>query len=106
MKKDPVIIHIDTTGIREARVRLTVQGKHFDKAVASEKLRSQAVLPIIEQLFVESGITLAAVTEITVATGPGSYTGLRVGMSVANALATLLDIPVNGSKTLATPQYS
>lgn len=106
MKKNQVLIHINTTGIREAYVRLTVHGKHFEKSVASEKLRSQVVLPIIEELLIQAGITLSAVTEITVAMGPGSFTGLRVGISVANALATLLDIPVNGEKTLATPQYS
>ena len=35
---------------------------------------------------------------IEVETGPGSFTGLRVGVSVANALGFELDIPVNGKK--------
>jgi len=106
MKKDPVLLHIDTTGIRHANVRLTVHGKHYEKEMASEKLKSQAVLPIIEDLLAEAGISLAAITDISVATGPGSFTGLRVGLSVANALSTLLDVPVNGKRTLAVPQYS
>ncbi|MFH1536127.1 MAG: hypothetical protein ABIC96_03620 [Patescibacteria group bacterium] len=35
---------------------------------------------------------------IEVETGPGSFTGLRVGVSVANALGFALNIPVNGKK--------
>lgn len=106
MKKDEVILHIDTTGIREARVRLMAHGKQYSKDVASEKLRSQAVLPIIEELLILAGVSLTTITDITVATGPGSFTGLRVGLSIANMLATLLDVPINGKRTLATPEYS
>ena len=40
--------------------------------------------------------TIKDITEIEVNLGPGSFTGLRVGGSVANALGWLLGIPVNG----------
>ena len=36
------------------------------------------------------------ISEIEVNTGPGSFTGLRVGVSIANALGWALGIPVNG----------
>ena len=45
------------------------------------------------------------ITEIILAMGPGSFTGLRVGATVANALGYLLDIPVDGKKELAIPTY-
>jgi tRNA threonylcarbamoyladenosine biosynthesis protein TsaB len=47
----------------------------------------------------EADLKKSDLNEIKVATGPGSYTGLRVGVAVANALAFALGIPVNGKET-------
>ena len=43
--------------------------------------------------------------EVEVEIGPGSFTGLRVGVSVANALGYSLNIPVNGKKIETDIQY-
>lgn len=59
-----------------------------------EALHSQAVLPMISKLCPD----LKKITEIEVNPGPGSYTGLRVGVAIANALGYVLKIPVNGRK--------
>ena len=45
------------------------------------------------------------VDEIEVDRGPGSYTGIRVGVSVANALGFALNIPVNGKKMETSLKY-
>jgi tRNA threonylcarbamoyladenosine biosynthesis protein TsaB len=45
------------------------------------------------------------IKEIEVNTGPGSFTGLRVGISVANTLGFVLKIPVNGKKTEIEIKY-
>lgn len=79
---------IDTSKIRSVTITL---GK-FQKT-------GQEPLPIIDEL------KLSDVTEIEVVTGPGSFTGLRVGAAVANTLGLLLDIPVNGKKDLVIPTY-
>jgi tRNA threonylcarbamoyladenosine biosynthesis protein TsaB len=106
MKNTPVILAIDTSGIRDTNVSLTVGAKTYTRHTAEKLPRSQTVLPFIAEVLREANLPLSAVTEITVNTGPGSYTGLRVGITVANTLATLLAVPVNGKKTLAVPTYS
>ncbi|MBI4032976.1 MAG: hypothetical protein HY377_00430 [Candidatus Blackburnbacteria bacterium] len=57
--------------------------------------KSQKLLGMIESKLKEKGVVLDDVSEIKVNTGPGSFTGLRVGISVANALGWLLEVPVN-----------
>jgi len=57
---------------------------------------SQRLLPFIDEVLASQGVTLRNITEIEVNTGPGSFTGLRVGVSVANTLGWVLRIPVNG----------
>lgn len=60
--------------------------------------QSQVLLPQIDKLIRYKKIRLNDFKTILVYQGPGSYTGLRVGISVANALAFSLNIPVIGTK--------
>ncbi len=55
---------------------------------------------LIEQARQMAGIALKDVSAISISLGPGSYTGLRVGMSTAQALAMSLSIPLIGIPTL------
>lgn len=63
---------------------------------SSKKERSQAVLQLIKELLEEAEKSIQGIKEIKVETGPGSFTGLKVGVSVANALGWTLGVPVNG----------
>ncbi|HXS15279.1 MAG TPA: tRNA (adenosine(37)-N6)-threonylcarbamoyltransferase complex dimerization subunit type 1 TsaB, partial [Candidatus Saccharimonadales bacterium] len=58
--------------------------------------RGQVVLPIIDRLLKDHGLTPQSLDSIEVNAGPGSFTGVRVGVSIANALSFSLGIPVNG----------
>jgi tRNA threonylcarbamoyladenosine biosynthesis protein TsaB len=51
----------------------------------------------INDLLVLQGVTLQDVKGIVCYKGPGSFTGLRIGLSIANALAYSLHIPIVGS---------
>jgi tRNA threonylcarbamoyladenosine biosynthesis protein TsaB len=99
-------LFIDTSAINTAKVAVEIDGKRFEKISESKVMKSQMVLPIIEEILAEHKEKLTDITAITVATGPGSFTGLRVGATVANALGYLLHVPVNGKKTLVLPTYS
>lgn len=57
---------------------------------------SQVLSPLIIKLLNEEKIDLKDLNGIEIETGPGSFTGLRVGASVAQALGFALNIPVNG----------
>jgi len=57
---------------------------------------SVELLPNIERLLAEAGRTKADVTAVFVDIGPGGYAGLRVGVSVAKALAHALGVPLCG----------
>lgn len=59
--------------------------------------KAQQLVNIIEKQLTQKQKSLPDITEIEVNVGPGSFTGLRVGVSVANALGWALAVPVNGS---------
>src|SRR5687768_14392700 len=91
------ILHIDTSQANKIKVRLAQNGDVSTKE-SEQKFGSQVLLSLIQDLVSESKIKLQDLTAIKVVTGPGSFTGLRVGVAVANALAYSLDIPVNDKK--------
>jgi tRNA threonylcarbamoyl adenosine modification protein YeaZ len=63
--------------------------------------RAVRVLEDAEELFRQSGSEQSELTGIVVGTGPGSFTGLRMGLAAARGLAFALDVPVAGVPTLA-----
>lgn len=73
-----------------------------DGEVLGERVsRAIRVLEDADMLFRESGAERAELTGIVVGTGPGSFTGLRMGLAAARGLAFALEVPVAGVSTLA-----
>jgi len=85
-------LYIDTSD-RE-KITVGLDEKRFESP--SKDGASQRLLPFIVEVLTKEGKTTKDITEIEVDLGPGSFTGLRVGVSVANALGWILGIPVNG----------
>ena len=63
---------------------------------------AQALVPLIEAVMAESGLTFAALDHVAVTVGPGSFTGLRVGLAAAQGIALAADKPIVGVTTLET----
>jgi tRNA threonylcarbamoyladenosine biosynthesis protein TsaB len=63
--------------------------------------RAVRILEDIDALLAEAGLDRGDVEAIAVGTGPGSYTGLRMGLVTARALSLALEVPVAGVSTLA-----
>jgi tRNA threonylcarbamoyladenosine biosynthesis protein TsaB len=61
---------------------------------------AEALMPLIARVMKASGIAFASLDRIAVTTGPGSFTGLRVGLSAARGVALAADKPVVGVTTL------
>src|SRR5579871_6712308 len=84
------------------------------KVLASESLvmkrgHAEALMPLIGRVMRDSGLQFAALDRIAVTSGPGSFTGLRVGLSAARGIALAADKPVVGVTTLtayAAPSVS
>jgi tRNA threonylcarbamoyladenosine biosynthesis protein TsaB len=71
-----------------------------------QKPGSQVLLPMIVAILKKKKLEFSNLTAIEVNVGPGSFTGTRVGVAIANALGYALDLPVNGKKgKIAEPVY-
>jgi tRNA threonylcarbamoyl adenosine modification protein YeaZ len=66
----------------------------------------ELLLPAVDRVLAEAGARLAAVTAIVVGTGPGPYTGLRVGLMTADTFGLALGVPVHGLCTLDALAYA
>ncbi|MDD5415699.1 MAG: tRNA (adenosine(37)-N6)-threonylcarbamoyltransferase complex dimerization subunit type 1 TsaB [Candidatus Daviesbacteria bacterium] len=91
-------LHIDTKDQKKIRVSLKKEGKVIKSLSEKNEYGSQVLLPLIIKLLRATNYELKTLQGIEVETGPGSFTGLRVGVSVANALGFALGIPVNGKR--------
>ena len=76
---------------------------------AMKRGHAEALMPLVARVMKESGIAFAALDRIAATTGPGSFTGLRVGLSAARGIALAANKPVVGITTLtayAAPHVS
>lgn len=93
------ILTIDTSD-KETGIGLAGETMCKIKTWISNKNQSEELLPNIDKLLKENKIKPTQLKWISVNLGPGSFTGLRVGISVANAFGYGLDIPVTGKDYL------
>ena len=100
-------LKIDTTDRLEIKVELKDPKKGTTQSlIQTQKLGSQVLLPMIVKVLKKNKLDFSDLTAVEVNCGPGSFTGTRVGVSVANALGFALDIPVNGKKgKIVVPIY-
>jgi|SRR3972149_396564 len=85
-------LFIDTSD--SENIIVGVGDKHHE--TKAKEGASQKLLSFIDEVLRKEGVSLKDIKEIEVNPGPGSFTGLRVGLAVANALGWALKIPVNG----------
>jgi tRNA threonylcarbamoyladenosine biosynthesis protein TsaB len=93
-----VVVHIDTSDNKKIKVGLTVDDESQFIEQSLDTRKAQAVLPLLEELLTQRHLELKDLTGIEVNPGPGSFTGVRVGVTIANTLAWILKIPVNGKE--------
>lgn len=99
----PVILALETAtklcSVAVARdgVVLAARDLESDKHVHAEKVNV-----FIAEVMEEAGLEMRALDAVAVGIGPGSYTGLRIGLSAAKGLCYALEIPIIGISTLQT----
>ena len=90
------------TSAKAVSAALTENGKVLASGYQDTGLtHSRTLMPIVEHLFANTGLTLADCDAIAVAAGPGSFTGIRIGVAAAKGLAFGADKPAVGVSTLA-----
>ncbi|MCL2336400.1 MAG: tRNA (adenosine(37)-N6)-threonylcarbamoyltransferase complex dimerization subunit type 1 TsaB [Firmicutes bacterium] len=76
-----------------------------ERMVNNKRTHSVNLLPMVRDVLVDAGVAKSMLDGIAVTIGPGSFTGLRIGMSTAKSLAQVLELPVVGVSTLESLAY-
>ena len=93
--KKPILLNIETS-TRNCSVAISRNGLLIaEKSVLSQKyLHSEILTNLISKLFKDIELELNDLDAVSIGMGPGSYTGLRIGVSTAKGLCYALDIPL------------
>lgn len=93
-----MILFADTSSDDTKIALIDMKTKSFaDEMIFPGKgVQSEVLLRKIDDLLVSNEITKKSLEAIIAVTGPGSYTGLRIGLSTFNTMAFALDIPIIG----------
>jgi tRNA threonylcarbamoyladenosine biosynthesis protein TsaB len=96
-----MILQIETA-TTVCSVALAKDGKVLAYRQVNERnIHAEIITLFIDELIAEAGIQYAAIDAVAVSSGPGSYTGLRIGISTAKGLCYALDKPLIAVETLA-----
>ncbi|MEB6337916.1 tRNA (adenosine(37)-N6)-threonylcarbamoyltransferase complex dimerization subunit type 1 TsaB [Serratia rhizosphaerae] len=95
------ILAIDTA-TEACSVALWNQGETHALFELCPREHTQRILPLVQQVLAESGVTLAELDALAFGRGPGSFTGVRIGIGIAQGLALGADLPMLGVSTLQT----
>lgn len=95
------LLAIETTA-QVATVALWRDGEVTRYSADDTKKHAETVLPLVERLLAETGETLSAMDYFAVDIGPGSFTGVRIGVCIANAFGYAMQKPVIGCNALET----
>ena len=83
-------------------VAILFNGETFHEFELCPQSHSLLLLPMVDRLLAKSGATLADFDALVYGRGPGSFTGVRIGIGVAQGLAFAADIPTVGISTMQT----
>ncbi|MFQ9093939.1 MAG: tRNA (adenosine(37)-N6)-threonylcarbamoyltransferase complex dimerization subunit type 1 TsaB [Ruminococcus sp.] len=96
------ILGIDTSGKVAAAALYDSESRCLlaQQTVYTKRTHSQVILPLAERLLADTGLNWQDVDGFAAAKGPGSYTGLRIGIAAVKAMSYALQIPCVGISTL------
>lgn len=78
----------------------------LEKHTNDEKTHSQNLMPLVDGIFKESNLSLDDIDLLSCCLGPGSFTGIRIGIATVKAFADVKNIPVAGVTSLESLAYN
>ncbi|MBL4659572.1 MAG: tRNA (adenosine(37)-N6)-threonylcarbamoyltransferase complex dimerization subunit type 1 TsaB [Alcanivoracaceae bacterium] len=100
-----ILLAIDTA-TECCSAALWVDGKLYHRSTVQPRLHAELILPFIDELLTEAGIQKKDIQGLVVGQGPGAFTGVRIGVGVAQGLALALNIKVIAISNLKTLAYT
>lgn len=94
------LLAIDTA-TEQCSVALLIDDRCITRCVRMPRGHAELILPMIQEVLAEAGITIKQVDVIGFGRGPGAFTGVRIAVGVVQGLAFACDIPVIGISNLA-----
>jgi tRNA threonylcarbamoyladenosine biosynthesis protein TsaB len=99
------ILAVDTS-TRQLNVAVVEdEGERVDLSLNAGQTHSKHLMPMIDTALNLAGLDLTAIDGFAVTVGPGSFTGLRIGLSAVKGLASALNKPVAGVSSLDALAY-
>ncbi len=95
----PGLLAIDTS-TEQAGIALATSRGVFVHSWPASRAQTTTVLPAIDHMVNEAGMQPHDVSGVVVATGPGTFTGLRVGLAIAKGIVAAQQVPIVGIPTL------
>ena len=89
------------TATESCSAALLRDGTLIERSELAPRRHAELILPMIESLLDETGVSRRQIDAVAVGRGPGAFTGVRLAISVAQGLALALDIPVVPVSSLA-----
>lgn len=103
-----ILLGIDTSGKTASTALFDTETEIFlaHTSLYTEKTHSQVIMPAVKSMIEQAGKKVSDIDIIAVANGPGSYTGLRIGVSVVKAMGFGLDCKCCEVSTLKGLAYN
>lgn len=103
-----ILLGIDTSGKTASTALFDTETEIFlaHTSLYTQKTHSQVIMPAVKNMIEQAGRKVSDIDVIAVADGPGSYTGLRIGVSVVKAMGFGLDCKCCGVSTLKGLAYN
>ena len=106
--EDLLMLGIDTSGKTASAALYDTENGIFlaQNTLYTQKTHSQVIMPICRDIIAQTGKKIEDVQAVAVANGPGSYTGLRIGVAAVKAMCFALDCQCCGVSTLEGMAYN
>ena len=103
-----LLLGIDTSGKTASTALFDTDTEIFlaENSLHTQKTHSQVIMPMVKNIIEQTGKSVSDIDLIAVANGPGSYTGLRIGVAIVKSMCFGLECKCCGVSTLESLAYN